>query len=159
MNNVTPPANVELVQPSAARLVVGAVVLGCIVGQSFGRFSFGLLLPAVKKDLHISYGLAGWLGTMNLAGYAVGAAATSAISVRVAAHRIMRAGVVLATLGIFMLAIAPGTPILLLGMAFCGVGGAASWVPAPGISAAQFPPHRRGFAMGMTSAGIGLGIV
>jgi predicted MFS family arabinose efflux permease len=159
VSNPTVPAEPEPVQTSTARLVVGAVVLGCVVGQSFGRFSFGLLLPAVKKDLHISYGLAGWLGTMNLAGYAVGAAATSAVSVRIAAHRIMRAGVVLATLGIFLLAVAPGTAVLLLGMLFCGVGGAASWVPAPGISAAQFPPQKRGFAMGMTSAGIGLGIV
>ena len=147
------------VQASTARLVVSAVVLGCIVGQSFGRFSFGLLLPAVKKDLDVSYGLAGWLGTMNLGAYAVGAAVTSVVSVRVAAHRILQTGVVLATLGIIILAIAPGTPVLLLGMMFCGIGGAASWVPAPGISAAQFPPHRRGFAMGMTSAGIGIGIV
>jgi predicted MFS family arabinose efflux permease len=147
------------VQTVTARLVVSAVVLGCIVGQSFGRFSFGLLLPAVKKDLNVSYGLAGWLGTMNLGAYAVGAAVTSAVSVRVAAHRILQAGIVLATVGIIILAIAPGTPVLLLGMMFCGIGGAASWVPAPGISAAHFPPHRRGFAMGLTSAGIGIGIV
>ena len=153
------PTAVKPVQASTARLVVSAVVLGCVVGQSFGRFSFGLLLPAVKKDLQVSYGLAGWLGTMNLGAYAVGAAVTSAVSVRVAAHRILQTGIVLATLGIILLAIAPGTPVLLLGMMFCGVGGAASWVPAPGISAAQFPPHRRGFAMGMTSAGIGIGIV
>jgi predicted MFS family arabinose efflux permease len=147
------------VPTSTARLVVSSVVLGCVVGQSFGRFSFGLLLPAVNKDLNVSYGLAGWLGTMNLGAYAVGAAVTSALSVRIAAHRILQAGVALATLGIIILAIAPGPPILLLGMMFCGIGGAASWVPAPGISAAQFPPHRRGFAMGMTSAGIGIGIV
>ena len=149
----------EPVPLSTARLVVSAVVLGCVVGQSFGRFSFGLLLPAVKKDLHVSYGLAGWLGTMNLGAYAVGTALTSVASVRIAAHRIMQTGIVLATFGIILLAIAPGTPILLVGMMFCGLGGAASWVPAPGISAAQFPPHRRGFAMGMTSAGIGIGIV
>jgi MFS family permease len=148
-----------LVPPSTARLVVSAVMLGCVVGQSFGRFSFGLLLPAVKQDLQVSYGLAGWLGTMNLGAYAVGAAVTSVVSVRVAAHRIMQTGIVLATLGIIILAMAPGTPILLLGMTFCGIGGAASWVPAPGISAAQYPPHRRGFAMGMTSGAIGLGIV
>ena len=153
------PAAPEPVHVSTSRLVVGAIVLGCVVGQSFGRFSFGLLLPGVKEDLNISYGLAGWLGTMNLGGYAIGAAVTSVVSVRVAAHRIMQAGIVLATLGIFILAIAPGTPVLLVGMLFCGVGGAASWVPAPGISAAQFPAHRRGFAMGMTSAGIGIGIV
>ena len=145
--------------PSPTWLAVSAVILGCVVGQSFGRFSFGLLLPAVKKDLNVSYGLAGWLGTMNLGAYAVGTALTSIASVRVQAHRIMQAGIALATVGITILTLAPTTPLLLLGMTCCGLGGAASWVPAPGIAASQFPPEKRGFAMGLCSAGIGLGIV
>ena len=136
-----------------------AVVLGCVVGQSFARFSFGLLLPAVKKDLAVSYGLAGWLGTMNLGAYALGTALTSLASVRIPAHRIMQAGIAVATLGIAILTVAPSTPVLLIGMFCCGIGGAASWVPAPGIAASQFPPDKRGFAMGLCSAGIGIGIV
>ncbi len=139
--------------------VAVAVVFGCVVGQSFGRFSFGLLLPAVKKDLHISYGLAGWLGTMNLGAYALGTAITSIASIRVQAHRIMQIGIGLATIGLTLLAFSPNTALLLVGMTFCGLGGAASWVPAPGIAASQFPPEKRGFAMGLCSAGIGIGIV
>ena len=52
-------------------MTVTVVVLACFVAQSFARFTFGLLLPAMKKDLGISYGLAGWLGTINLAAYFV----------------------------------------------------------------------------------------
>jgi predicted MFS family arabinose efflux permease len=40
-----------------------------------------------------------------------------------------------------------------------GLGGAAAWVPAPAVAASVFPPERRGFATGLTSGGIGAGIV
>ena len=113
----------------------------------------------MKKDLNVSYGLAGWLGTMNLGAYAVGTLLTSIASVRVPAHRIMQTGIAMATVGIATLTFAPNTPLLLVGMFCCGLGGAASWVPAPGIAASQFPPQKRGFAMGLCSAGIGIGIV
>lgn len=141
------------------RRVAAVVVLGCVVGQSFARFSFGLLLPAVKGDLHISYGVAGWLGTMNLGAYLVGTALTSIASLRYPAHRVMQGGIAVATVGIGVLSIAPTTTVLLLGMFLCGIGGAASWVPAPAVAAAAFPPERRGFAMGLCSAGIGVGII
>ena len=78
--------------------VLLTVALTCFVGQSFARFSFGLLLPAMKTDLRVSYGLAGWLGTINLAGYLLGTILTSIASTRVPAHRIMQAGVGLATM-------------------------------------------------------------
>ena len=140
-------------------LTIATVLLSCFVAQSFARFSFGLLLPAMKADLGVSYGLAGWLGTINLAGYLVGTIATSFASLRVPSHRLMQFGVVLSTIGISVLAATRSTPLLLVGMALGGLGGAATWIPAPAISASAFPPEKRGFAMGFTSAGIGTGIV
>jgi predicted MFS family arabinose efflux permease len=137
---------------------IAAVMLACFVGQSFGRFSFGLLLPAMKSDLDIGYGLAGWLGTINLAGYLIGTVCTSIASLRISAHRLLQLGTIVAGTGIAVLAVSTATPALLVGMILCGLGGAAAWVPAPSVAASVFPPERRGFAMGMTSAGIGSGI-
>lgn len=138
---------------------VATVVLSCFVAQSFARFSFGLLLPAMKADLKISYGLAGWLGTINLAGYLVGTVATSILSMRVPAHRLVQFGTILSALGIGVLAATRDTPLLLVGMTLGGLGGAFAWIPAPSITASVFAPERRGAAMGITSAGIGFGIV
>jgi predicted MFS family arabinose efflux permease len=138
---------------------VASVVLSCYVAQSFARFSFGLLLPAMKADLRISYGLAGWLGTINLAGYLVATILTSVLSMRIPAHRLVQFGTILSAAGIAILAATRSTPLLLLGMTLGGLGGAFAWIPAPSITASVFPPERRGFAMGMTSAGIGSGIV
>ena len=135
------------------------VVLSVWVGQSFARFSFGLLLPAMKSDLEISYGLAGWLGTINLLGYLVGTVMATSASLRIAPHRLMQFGVVVSTVGIALLSATRSTPLLLLGMALGGIGGASAWIPAPVVAASVFPPERRGFAMGLCSAGIGAGIV
>jgi predicted MFS family arabinose efflux permease len=158
---VTPTPNEVAHEVTAFRRwsTVGAVILACFVGQSFARFSFGVLLPAMKADLGISYGLAGWLGTINLAGYLVGTIATSVASLRVPANRLLQIGCVVATVGIAILAVGHSTPLLLFGMILCGLGGAAAWVPAPSVTASVFPPERRGFAMGMTSGGIGAGVV
>ena len=135
------------------------VVLSVWVGQSFARFSFGLLLPAMKSDLAISYGLAGWLGTINLLGYLVGTVLATSASLRIPPHRLMQFGVAVSTLGIGLLSATRSTPLLLLGMALGGIGGASAWIPAPVVAASVFPPERRGFAMGLCSAGIGGGIV
>ncbi len=148
-----------VVSRSTRSLTVFAVVFGCFTGQSFARFSFGLLLPAMKADLGISYGLAGWLGTINLGGYFVGTLLTSVLSLRVASHRLVQIGVGLATLGMTVLAFAPSVPFLLGGMALGGLGGAMSWIPAPVVNASVFPVERRAFAMGICSAAIGTGIV
>lgn len=140
------------------RRTVAAVVLSCVVGQSFARFSFGLLLPAVKADLDVSYGLAGWLGTINLGNYLIGTVLVSIASLRLPPHRLVQVGVFTAAAGIAILALAPSTPFLLLGMVLCGLGGACSWVPAPIVAISAFPPERRALATGVCSAGIGVGI-
>jgi predicted MFS family arabinose efflux permease len=155
---MTPSASLAVTGP-ARSLTVAAVVFGCFTGQSFARFSFGLLLPAMKADLRISYGLAGWLGTINLAGYFVGTLLTSALSLRIASHRLVQVGIGLATVGMTVLAFAPSVALLLVGMALGGLGGAMSWIPAPVVSASVFPVERRAFAMGICSAAIGTGIV
>jgi predicted MFS family arabinose efflux permease len=140
-------------------LTLLTVVLVCFVGQSFARFSFGLLLPAMKADLGVTYGLAGWLATINLAGYLIGTLLTSVASLRFESHRIMQVGVALATIGMLILSTVSSVPLLLLAMLIGGIGGAASWIPAPVIAASVFAPDKRAFAMGSTSAAIGVGVV
>src|SRR5690606_8223031 len=39
------------------------------VAQSFGRFAFGVLLPAIRSDLGLSNTVGGSLGTANVAAY------------------------------------------------------------------------------------------
>ena len=144
---------------SSSRQLMVLLLLAVAVGQSFGRFTFAILLPAVKADLAKTYGLSGFLGSMNVGAYLIGTVLVSVASIRVALHHILKVGLVLSTTGIFVLAGAPNIAMLVVGMVLAGVGGAAIYVPAPAITGAAFPPERRGFAVGLLGAGIGTGIV
>ncbi len=140
-------------------MVVTLVLLACCVAQGFGRFTFALLLPAVKSELLGSYGLAGFIGTMNVAAYLVGTLAMSVLSTRVNAVRLMVGGLASSSAGLLVLSAAHRPAVLVLGMALTGVGGALIYLPSPGVLAGVFPPEQRGLAIGLASIGIGGGIV
>lgn len=135
------------------------MLLACCVAQGFGRFTFALLLPAVKGELLGSYGLAGFIGTMNVAAYLVGTVAVSVLSTRLAAVRLMVGGLALSSSGLLVLAVARRPAVLVVGMALTGIGGALIYLPSPGVLAGVFPPEQRGLAIGLASIGIGGGIV
>jgi predicted MFS family arabinose efflux permease len=134
---------------------LAAVAMAAGVGQGFGRFVFPALLPAMKADVLGSYGSAGFVGTANVAAYLLGAIGVMLLSVRLDAATLLKGGLVLSTVGMFTLATAQGLPQLAIGMLFAGCGGAAIWVPSPGIVSSVVAPARRGAAIGVINAGIG----
>jgi len=141
---------------------LAAVVLVAVataVAQSFGRFTYGVLLPAIRDDLGISNTLAGSLATVNVGAYLVGtlavAAATSVLRLLV----VMRIGVALTTLGLLVAAVSPGPWVLGIALVMTGLGGAFAWIPAPVVAAAALAPERRSVAVGILGSGLGLGVV
>lgn len=142
----------------AAAIAVALVAVAAAVGQGFGRFVFPAQLPAMKADLLGSYGGAGFLGTVNVAAYLVGAVGVMLLLLRARPTSVLKGGLALSTAALLTLATARGLPQLAIGMVLAGFGGAAIWVPAPGIAGAAFP-HRRGVAIGVLNAGIGVGLV
>jgi len=53
-------------------LLALALSLGAAVSLGITRFSYGLLLPAMRADLAWSYALAGAMNTANALGYFLG---------------------------------------------------------------------------------------
>lgn len=56
--------------------LIGALSLAPAVANSFARFAYALLLPAMRTELGLSYSQAGLLNTANAIGYLVGALPT-----------------------------------------------------------------------------------
>ncbi|MEM7272153.1 MAG: MFS transporter [Actinomycetota bacterium] len=138
---------------------VGIVALGAAVAQAFGRFTYGVLLPAVRDELGISNSIAGLLGTINVGAYLTG---TLLVAVATSSRRlldVMRWGLVCSTVGLVLAAVAPGPIVLAIALAATGIGGAAIWIPAPVVAAGALAPERRSLAVGLMGSGIGLGIV
>ena len=139
--------------------VVVIIALAAAVGQSFGRFSFGVLLPAIRDDLGITNTLAGLLGATNVGAYLLGTLAVALATSRYRLINVMRVGLALATLGLLIAGASQGPWVLAAGLFIAGIGGACLWIPAPVIAADAMPAHRRPVAVAMMSSGIGLGIV
>ena len=140
-------------------LVVVIVALAAAVGQSFGRFSFGVLLPAIRDDLGITNTLAGILGATNVGAYLLGTLMVAWATSRYRLINVLRTGIVLATLGLLIAGATKGAWVLAVGLFIAGIGGAFLWIPAPVIAADAMPAHRRPVAVALMSSGIGLGVV
>lgn len=144
---------------SSAVLVIALVMAGACVAQSFGRFTYGVLLPAVRDDLLGSNRAAGLLGTVNVGAYLAGTVAVAAVSSRLGLVGLVRGGLCLSTAGLLLASVAPNGFVLAVALAVMGLGGAAIWIPSPRLAAAALPPERRGLAAGLVGMGIGIGIV
>ncbi len=140
-------------------MVVAVVMAGAATAQAFGRFTYAVLLPAVQRDLSISYTLAGGLGTANLVAYLIGTALVAVATTRVSVVRLVQLSLVGSTAGLAVLAYGRGIAWLWLGMVLTGLAGAGVWVPSPGIAAIAVPNRLRGLAIGFIGTGIGLGLV
>ena len=53
-------------------IVVLLIALAAAVGHAFGRFSYGVVLPAVRDDMGITNALAGSIGAANVSAYLLG---------------------------------------------------------------------------------------
>lgn len=114
-------------------MLVLAVVMGATcVAQAFGRFTYGVVLPAVREDLLGSNRAAGLIGTRNVAGYLAVTLAVATVSARVGPVTMVRAGLCLSTAGLLLASLAHSGAVLGLAMVAMGLGRAAIWIPSPG---------------------------
>lgn len=136
------------------------VMVAAAVAQGFGRFTFGVVLPDVREDLFGgSNTLGGFVTTANTFAYLVGALVVGSLSARLTPVNSVRIGLVFSVSGLALATVAPNTSVLTIAMLSMGFGGAAIWIPSPGIACTVVAPRLRGLAVGLTGAGVGLGII
>ena len=75
-------------------MVFLVVPLAVMVAQSFGRFTYAVVLPALQDDFNISYTLAGSFGTVNLIAYLFGSAAVAWLATRTALIQMIKGGLI-----------------------------------------------------------------
>ena len=138
---------------------IGLLAAGAALALAFGRFSYGVLLPAIRDDLQISNTLAGTLGTVNVTAYLAGAILAGLATARFRLLVIARIGFALSLSGLGLAAFASGPWTLGVSLLLTGVGGAFIWIPTPAIAADAARPDQRRMAVALMSSGIGVGIV
>ena len=129
--------------------VLAGLTLGVLVTNGFGRFAYGLILPAMRDDLGWSYAQAGWLNTANALGYIAGAVATMVLIRRIGPSSLFAAGLVATALALAATGLVPELWWQSLWRFLTGVFGALSFSTAGTLAAALWPGDPRRNAMGI----------
>ena len=141
-------------------LLAFALALAAAVSLGLARFSYALLLPPMRAELHWSYFTAGAMNTANAAGYLLGALLAPRWFARNDALRVLTAGG-LATAAILVAHAFAGSDAPLLALrTLAGLASAATFVGG-GLLATRLAaraPHP-GVVIGIYYGGAGLGIL
>ena len=151
-----------------------ALALGAAVSLGLARFSYALLLPAMRADLGWSYLTSGAMNTVNAAGYLAGALLTVSWLRRHAARRLFLWGSAIAGIALIAHGLVLDDTLLYLFRFITGVASAATFI-AGGLLAVRLAsdasnsdvsddhdarrPAQAGLILGVYYGGTGIGIV
>ncbi|MGJ4899034.1 MULTISPECIES: YbfB/YjiJ family MFS transporter [unclassified Bradyrhizobium] len=135
--------------------------LGPIVGLGIGRFAYALVLPDMRDSLHWSYSAAGFMNTVNAAGYLIGALIASRLIGRIGAPATVRGGTLAALASLAVCALTGDFVALSLARLITGIGAGVAFVAGGTLAAriAQSRPAQASFILSLFYAGPPLGIV
>jgi predicted MFS family arabinose efflux permease len=143
-----------------ARLIL-ILSLAPTVGLGIGRFAYALVLPDMRDALGWSYSAAGFMNTINAAGYLAGALVASKLIKRFGLSASVRWGTLACVASLALCAITGNFIVLSLARLVVGFGAAAVFIAGAALAAtiAQSHPERANFLLSLFYAGPGLGIV
>jgi predicted MFS family arabinose efflux permease len=143
-----------------ARLIL-ILSLTPTVGLGIGRFAYSLVLPDMRDALGWSYSAAGFMNTINAAGYLAGALMTSGIARRFGLAVAVRWGTLACVVSLALCALSGNFFVLSFARLLAGLGAAAGFIGGAALAAriAQSRPERANFLLSLFYAGPGLGIL
>ena len=143
-----------------ARLIL-ILSLAPTVGLGIGRFAYSLVLPDMRDTLGWSYSVAGFMNTVNAAGYLAGALAAATLIRRFGLPAAVRWSTLACLLSLALSALSGNFFVLSFARLLVGVGAAVAFVAGAALAAriAQSHPARADFLLSLFYAGPGLGIV
>jgi predicted MFS family arabinose efflux permease len=143
-----------------ARLIL-TLSLAPTVGLGIGRFAYSLVLPDMRDALGWSYSAAGFMNTINAAGYLAGALVASKLIRRFGLSAGVRWGTLACVASLALCAITGNFVVLSFARLVAGLGAAAVFIAGASLAAtiAQSYPERANFLLSLFYAGPGLGIV
>ena len=145
--------------PSRA-LVTQALILslGAAVALGFARFSYALLLPAMRDTLEWTYAQAGSMNTSNALGYLIGALSTALITAKIGIARCFWISVLLTGLSLFATGLSNDFSELLAIRLLTGITSAAAFISGATLASHLAKDGHGGLVLGLYFGGVGTGI-
>jgi predicted MFS family arabinose efflux permease len=143
-----------------AKLIL-VLSLAAAIGIGVARFGYALVLPDMRDSLHWSYSAAGFVGTMNAAGYLAGALVAPRLLRRFGWTAAVHGGTLACIASLALCATSGNFVLLSIARLIAGFGAAAAFIAGGGLAAniAQSQPQRASFLLSLFYAGPGIGIL
>jgi len=143
-----------------ARLIL-ILSLAPSVGLGIGRFAYSLVLPDMRDTLDWSYSAAGFMNTINAAGYLAGALLASRIARQFGLSAAVRWATMVCVVSLALCAISGNFVALSFARLIVGFGAAIGFIAGAALAAriAQLQPPQANFLLSLFYAGPGLGIL
>lgn len=134
--------------------IVGILITVCISG--FGRMSYGILMPFMRKSLSLTYQQAGMLATATAIGYLLMVLLVGIMAAKWGSKKLVIIGLILISIGLISLFFVNSYTTSLISMIILGIGTAFGYTPLVNILVGWFPENR-GLMIGFLLSGMGLG--
>ncbi|MFZ0839399.1 MAG: YbfB/YjiJ family MFS transporter, partial [Xanthobacteraceae bacterium] len=137
------------------------LALAPAIGVGIARFAYSLLLPDMRTSLRWTYAAAGFMNTVNAAGYLIGASIAAPVMRRVGQHGAIVHGSLACVLALALSAVTGNFVVLSSARLAAGIGGAVAFV-AGGVATVRIAQRHAGHAAFLVSLyyiGPGLGIL
>ncbi len=141
-------------------LIVQALILslGAAVALGFSRFSYALLLPAMRTTLDWSYAEAGSLNTANALGYLIGTLTTARLVARVGIGQCFWVALLLTGAGLFATGLTENFVALLSIRLLTGITCAYTFISGATLASHLAKDGHGGLVLGLYFGGVGTGI-
>lgn len=140
-------------------LVVAAGCLCIFACLGLGRFTLGMLLPAMGASLHLSYSQMGLIGTCNFCGYLLAVLGCSRVLSVVGARNLIALALLLISGSAALIGLAQGLGTVAVLYTLTGIGSGVANVSMMGLVTAWFGSRLRGRAAGFVVIGSGFAIL
>ena len=138
--------------------------VGIALNVGLARFTYGVMLPSIRRDLGIDYLGSGSLNAVHLAGYLIGTLAAPWLMSRMGPSRLSKWAHLVVAIGAVLCAIAPGMAwagviVLGTGRVFTGLGAGAGIVAILVVVFAAVSAAQRPMASAVVWSGMGASVV
>ena len=131
------------------------------IGLGIGRFAYSLVLPDMRDSLQWSYSAAGFMNTVNAAGYLIGALVAAGLSKRYGLFAVVRIGTAACVISLLVCGITADFTLLSIARFVTGWGAAVAFVTGGALAATigLAYPERSSYLLSLFYAGPGIGIL
>ena len=134
----------------------GTLVL--VLSHGFGRMSYSVILPFMKEGLALDYTQIGLIATGNFIGYLCLAVIGGFFAARFGVRKVAFVSLLVMGVSLFLTGFSESFRFAFLMRLVTGMGNGASYVPLMALPAAWFVANKRGLAVGIVTAGTGIGL-